>query len=173
MASTPEEPGSPFEPRWSAGSGPTPRASGVYRLRRVLLDRAGARLGEASGEAELAWREGRLWQSESGRVVLGEWSSSFTQVLTWELGADGHPVSLTCGGLAIPLEGARQGWSGCSLCANDRYRVVVRPRSDGWLLAFIVVGPAKSYRSVTRYRSVSLPLRCPAGGGAPLRVGGS
>lgn len=121
------------------------------RLRRLLLDASGRLLGEAVGEAWLSFGDGRVSQREAGRVVLGEWASTFRQVLEWDLGADGRPSSVTCGGLCVPLVPTARGLVGDASCGADRYRAVVRSSWMGWRLAFLVDGPAKAYRSITRY----------------------
>lgn len=121
------------------------------RLRRLLLDASGRLLGEASGEARLIFGDGRVRQREAGRVVVGEWTCTFRQMLEWELDAAGRLSSVTCGGLRIPLARTAQGLIGDACCGADRYRAVIRGSGRGWLLAFLVDGPAKAYRSVTRY----------------------
>lgn len=126
----------------------------ALRLQRLLFEPSGRRLGEASGQALLTFSEGRVWQRETGRVAIGGWRSTFSQVLLWELDQDGRPRSLTCGGLRVPLERALRGLVGEALCGADRYRAVVRGSRDGWMLAFCVDGPAKAYRSVTRYSAL-------------------
>ncbi len=143
---------------WAPGGGPgildlKAFLQGVWELTRTLEDRRAGQRGRLDGQAVFAPADAGLVYRERGVLCLGAFTGPAERVYRYGFPAPGRAeVAFEDGRVFHDLDLSHGRWSVAHSCRDDLYRGLFRLAAPGaWEAVWLVTGPRKDYRLVTRY----------------------
>ncbi len=126
---------------------------GVWELTRTREDRRAGQRGRLDGQAVFAPAGAGLVYRERGMLRLGAFTGPAERVYRYGFARPQRAeVAFEDGSLFHSLELSEAGWRVEHRCRNDLYRGLFRLAAPGaWEAVWLVTGPRKDHRLVTRY----------------------
>ncbi len=126
---------------------------GTWRLSRTMEDRRAGQRGRLDGQAVFAPAGAGLVYRERGMLRLGAFTGPAERVYRYGFARPQRAeVAFEDGSLFHSLELSEAGWRVEHRCRNDLYRGLFRLAAPGaWEAVWLVTGPRKDHRLVTRY----------------------
>ena len=126
---------------------------GTWRLSRTIEDRRAGQRGRLDGQAVFAPQGEGLVYRERGLLRLGAFEDPAERVYRYGFSRPQRAeVAFEDGSPFHSLELSESGWWVEHRCRNDLYRGLFRLAAPGaWEAVWLVTGPRKDHRLVTRY----------------------